>query len=181
MIGGHDRHAAKFLPLAAQFGDASGQAEQPFHGGGAQGDDDHRLNHFNLRQQIGQARLHFLGGRLAVARALAGCVRTAFEDVRDIDRVAPETHRLNDFRQELPGSADKRFALLIFVGARRLAHKHQRRIYRANSEHDILARRGQVRAFPAHGRACLHLGHGRLLGFATGRRARSGNGNRRLE
>jgi hypothetical protein len=89
--------------------------------------------------EIGNAGLHFLRRRFAIAHRLARRVRAAFQNVGDINRVASKAHRLNDAREQLAGLAHERFALDIFIGARRFAHEHQRRGRIADAEHDIFA------------------------------------------
>ena len=126
MIGRHERDTTELLPAPAQPGDAAGNPEQPFDRGGSEGNDHPGLNHINLRQQIRQTGLHLFGCRLAVSGRLARSVGTAFQDVRNIDCVAPEAHHLDDLREQLPCLADERFALRIFIRAGSLAHEHQR-------------------------------------------------------
>ena len=63
-----------------------------------------------------------------------------------------------------PGLADERFALLVFIRARRFAHEHERRINVAHAKHDVLARRREVRAFHAGQRAAAQFGKRRGLG-----------------
>ena len=87
----------------------------------------------DLAEQERLALLHFVGLGVAVAR------RPALDDVGDVDVLAPQADGLDDLRQQLPGAADERLALDVFVGARRLAHEHQVGVRVADAEHDLLA------------------------------------------
>src|SRR6266480_5166811 len=180
VIRGHDRHTAKLLPMAAQFGDAAGLAEQTFQRRGAERHDHLRLNDTQLRQQIRQTGLHLFRRRLAVAYRLPGRIRSALQNVGDVNCVAREAHRLNDPGKKLAGLADKRFALLIFVRARRLAHKHERRMNVADAEHHVPPRRSEVRAFPTDHCARAQLRQRGFFGFSTGWRRGGGCRKRRF-
>ena len=101
MIGWHHRCAVERLPMTADFADGNGFAKEPLHGRCAEGDDQFRLNQFDLLHQVGQARLHLVHRRLAIPVRLPRSVRTAFEDVRDTHGLARETHGLDDPCQKL--------------------------------------------------------------------------------
>jgi len=87
-------------------------------------------------------------------------VGPAFQNVRDINVRARKPGGQNNFRQQLPRRADERFALLVFIRTRRLADEHQLRINAPDAEHDVLARRREVRAFHARQRAFAQRGEG---------------------
>ena len=100
---------------------------------GAQRHDHLRLDDVDLAEQELLARLHFVRFRIAVLR------RPALDHVGDVDVFPLQADRLDDLRQLLPGAADKRDALDIFVAAWRLAYKHQIGVRVADAEHDLLA------------------------------------------
>ena len=50
-------------------------------------------------------------------------------------------------REQLPGAADEREALRIFIGARAFADEHQPRLFVARSEDDLVAALVQAAAF----------------------------------
>ena len=103
----------------------------------------------DLLVEIGNAGLHLLRGGLAIARGLARRIGPALQDVGDVNCLALKTHGLDDLRQELPGLAHERFALLIFIRARSFADKHDLGIDVADTEYDVLARTRQIRALDA--------------------------------
>ena len=84
------------------------------------------------RNRNGSHGVDFVGLGIAVLR------RPALDDVRDVDVVARQLDRLDDLRQQLAGAADKRHALLVFVGAGRLADEHQVGRWVADAEDDLL-------------------------------------------
>ena len=151
----HERRAAIRLPVAAQFRDANGLAQQSFNGSCAESDDDFGPDQINLLVQVRNARRHFFRRRFTVAVTLAGRVRPAFQDVRNINIRARKSGRRNYFRQQLSRRPDERFALRIFIRARRFADEHKLRVNAPDAEHDVLARRREVRAFHARQRARL--------------------------
>ena len=83
-----------------------------------------RPDQIKLLVQVGQTGLHLRRSGFAVARALARRVGPALENVGDVHFVALETHDFNHPGQQLPGPANERFALFVFLGARGFAHKH---------------------------------------------------------
>ena len=100
--------------------------------------------------------------------AVAG--RPAFEDVRDEHVRARQPDLAEQRVQQAAGLADERQALLVLVGARRLADEHQVGVGVARAEHDGGPGRGQLRAARAVLRdledglellAALVCGHGR--------------------
>ena len=143
-----------------------------------------RADEIDLAMEIGDAGLHFLGRRLAVAGGLAGSVGPALEDVGDIDRIAGQPHGLDDPREQLAGLADEGFALFIFVGARGFADEHEFGVDIADAEDHVFARGGQVRAFDAGHDLRTQFGESGGLGLGAKRRSgggcagRSGQGER---
>src|SRR4051794_17779696 len=63
VISDHERRAFVFTPAAAQIAHRSAKPEQSLDRGGAERDEDARLNYFNLLAKIGQTGLHFTGSR----------------------------------------------------------------------------------------------------------------------
>jgi hypothetical protein len=115
--------------------------------------------------------LHFCGRGLAVAGRLAGRVGPAFQNVRDVNIAALQAHGLDNFREQLPGSAHERLALPVFVRARRFADEHELRVNVADAEHDVFARGCKVRAFDAGENALLQFGVSGGFGFGDERGA----------
>jgi len=149
VVGDHHGNPGVLEPGPAQFVHRALLAEQALDGGRAEGDDDFGRDEADLLFEPGQAGGHFGGPGLAVAGRAGRHVGPAFQDVGDVNRVAAESHRLDDFREQLPGFADERLALAILIGAGRLADKHEFGAGIANTENDLAARRGEVRALDA--------------------------------
>ena len=76
---------------------------------------------------------HLQGQRTAVAR------RPALEDVEHRDLGARQVDRFEGGIERLPGTADERNALRVFIGARAFADKDQGRFGIADSEDDLAA------------------------------------------
>src|ERR1700682_1285886 len=70
----------------------------------------------------------------------------AFQDVGDVDVLPRSSHRFDDLRQELPGPADEREALLIFVAARGFPDEHEIGVRGALAEDDVRARPRELAA-----------------------------------
>ncbi len=175
MIRRHQGRAAVGLPGAAQLRDAEGLAEQPVHRRGAQGHDDAGPDQINLLVQVGNAGGHLVGGRLAVAGGLAERIGPALQDVADIDVRPLQAHGLDDFGEQLAGLADKRFALFVFVRARRLANEHERGVNAADAKDNRFARRREARAFDARERPFPQRGKRGGFLFRIERRGPGGN------
>src|SRR5437773_9504556 len=124
--------AAVLVHAATQARDWIERAEERARGELAERDDHLRLDDFDLPEQERLAGLDF------VLLGVPVLWRTTLDHIRNVDVIAREADRLDDFREELTGAADERDALDVFVMARRLADKHEvgRRI--AHSEHDLL-------------------------------------------
>src|SRR5258708_35758712 len=74
-----------------------------------------------------------MGLRRAIAR------RTALDDVRDVNVLTPQPHRLDHVIEQLAGAADERFALRVFVRPWAFTHEHQFSAGIANPENNLLA------------------------------------------
>ena len=90
-------------------------------------------NYLNLLKEERLACFDLIRFRVAIVR------RPALDDVGDVDVGARQADGFDDLGEQLPGAADERLALHVFVGARRLADEHQvgRRV--AGPEHDLRA------------------------------------------
>jgi hypothetical protein len=64
-------------------------------------------------------------------------VGPALEDVRNVDLVSAETHRLDDLGEELAGASDKWLSLLVFIFSWRLTHEHQLSLGIAHAKDDL--------------------------------------------
>ena len=58
-------------------------------------------------------------------------------------------HRADDLVEELPGAADERFALDVFLRAGGLADEHHLRVHVADAENDVVVRPLSVGTFLA--------------------------------
>ena len=72
-------------------------------------------NQLNLTTQVAIAGLHLVRLRIAIVR------RAALKNVGDIDCFARQTDGTQHLVKQLPGPADKRFALAILVRTRGFA------------------------------------------------------------
>ena len=124
--------AAVVVNAAAQARDRIERAQQRLRRELAERDDHLRLDGVDLPEQEWLARLDFVLLGVAVLR------RPALDHVRDVHVLALQIDRFDDLRQQLPGAADERNALLIFVGARRFADEHQIGVGIADAEDDLL-------------------------------------------
>ena len=98
MVGEHDWHALKFVPLPAEILHPGflRQAQQPVDRGVAQRDDDLGFYDVELRAQERQRKGDLLWRRLAVA-PLGRHFGAPFHHVADVNLLARQTHYLNDF------------------------------------------------------------------------------------
>jgi hypothetical protein len=76
------------------------------------------MNKGNLLVQVFSACQDFTGKRLAVVW------RTALNDIGDEDAIPLHPYRRQQLLQELPGSTDKRPALLVFIEPRGFPDEH---------------------------------------------------------
>src|SRR5947199_10862383 len=107
------------MPVAAQLAHRPAKTEQSFHGSRAKCDYHFRLHGFDLLDEEGQAVLHLLRRWWSISRRASWHVGSRLEDVRDVNLVATEAHRLDDLRQQLTRATNERLALSIFIRARR--------------------------------------------------------------
>ncbi len=96
--------------------------------------------------EVGCAGVHFRECWLAVTGSVGGHVRAAFQNIGDVNIVAFQTHGFDHFGEELAGSADEWYALLVFVGTWGFTDEHERGIGVADAEDDLFAERGEVGA-----------------------------------
>ena len=82
-----------------------------------------------------------------------------------------QSRGLDDFRQQLAGLADERLGLFVFIRPRRFADEHELRVNAADAEHDVFARRRQVRAFHTRQRPFAQGGKRGGFGLRIQRRA----------
>ena len=93
-----------------------------------------RTNKDKLLAQVRQARNRFFIGRRPVVW------RTAFHYIRYINIIARQIDRRKHLVKQLPGSADKRNTLRVFISPRPFAHKHYARPWIPITYYDICAR-----------------------------------------
>src|SRR3569623_3596563 len=77
-------------------------------------------------------------GQLVVL-GIAVSRRLAFEGVQNVHVLATQRAGFDDLVQKLTGAADKRFALLVLVSARRLAEEAEPCIRIADAKHGLLS------------------------------------------
>ena len=102
------------------------------------------------RNRKGSQCLDFVRLRIAVAGW------PTLDHVRDVHLIAFQVDRFDDLRQQLTGSAHERFALPIFVRARRFSDEHQIGVWVAHAEDDLRATE-RVQLASLTGRADLVL------------------------
>ncbi len=117
---------------AAQPRDRIGRAQQTLRGELAERDDHLGLDGINLPEQELLTLLDLVGLRIPVAR------RPALDHVCNVHVRARKADGGDDLRQQLPRPPDERLALDIFIGARRLANKHEVSIRITDAVHDLL-------------------------------------------
>ena len=117
-----------------------------------------------------------LAGRHLVGLGVAVVGGTALDDVADVHVGSLEPHGGDHPGEQLPGRPHERLALLVLVGAGRLAHEHQVRLGVAHPEDDLLA---PARQLAARALAQLLPHHPQRLGSAPPRRRRAPDGGRR--
>ncbi len=156
------------MPSAAQFPHGCPCPEQTLDGDRAKRDKDLRLNNFDLLDQIRPACLHFERRRWPVAKRASWRIRTAFQDIGNVNFLANEAHRLDNSREQLTCAPDKWLALPVLVHARRFTDEHQFRIRTPDAEDCLRPRTGEMRAFCANADAFAN----RRQQFCFVRRAR---------
>src|ERR1035438_6608409 len=139
VVRGHHRDLLPLEPLAPHLGDAFLVA-----GEGARGDAAERANGLGAdRQELAveelAADLHFIRFRVAILR------RTAFHHGGGVNVLAEDLdafllRRIFDhLGEQLSGSADEGYALRVLLGAGTFADEHQRGLWIANAEDDLIA------------------------------------------
>jgi hypothetical protein len=127
------------MPLTAQLRDAFLGIQQRVHCCGTERTDCFRFDGHQLAEEKLPADLHLIGLRCAVVRW------PALHDVADIHVRAADGNSLlgrgvfDHLRQQLAGTADERKTLLVFIGARSFADKHEWRLLIAGSEDNRIA------------------------------------------
>src|SRR4029079_17946714 len=129
----HHRDRSHPMELAAHARNRRLDAEERLRREFSERDDHHRIHRRNLRPEERRALLDLVRLRIAV---IGG---PALHDVRDVHLLAREAHRLDDLREQLPGPADERLALQIFIGAWAFADEHQPSMRVADAEDDVRA------------------------------------------
>src|SRR3990172_9709730 len=141
MKGRHQLDAMIAVPVAAQFGDRNFALQQGLHGELSQRDDDLRSNEIDLFLQERFAGRHLVRLRIAVLG------RPALDHIGDINVLALHSHSLgDDVGQKLPGPADERLSLQIFIAPRPFTDEHQLRLGMAHAEDDIGSARAKLAA-----------------------------------
>ncbi len=133
MVGGQQTDAVIVVKPAPQPGDGLLPAEQGLGGHFAQGDDETRIDGFELPFQKRPASLDFAGFGVAVSRW------STFDDVGDVNLLAGQFDGLNDAGQKLAGRPYERLALQILVASGAFTHKDQLGLGVAHPEYDIAA------------------------------------------
>src|SRR5205807_8581200 len=100
---------------------------------GAKRDDCFGTNNFNLPHEKWRAGLTLITLWRSIAR------RAALDDIGDVDFFAAQAHGFDHIGQQLPGAADERLALFIFISARSFANEHQIGSGIAYAENNLLA------------------------------------------
>ena len=100
--------------------------------------------------------MHLARRGRAISERTGRHIRAALENVGDVNISARETHRLDNFGEQLAGPTDERFALRVFIGARRFTDEHDLGIRIANSENGLRAGASEIWTFCANGDTRLH-------------------------
>src|SRR5260370_12667043 len=136
MIRHHHWIIAPLVPIPAQPHHAVLRLEQSLDGRRAERANRLGANRLQLAKKKLAAHLHLIGRRRAILR------RAALDDVADVNVFSKERDALpfggpfDHLRQELSGPADERRPLLVLVGPRAFAYKHQSRLLVARSKDD---------------------------------------------
>src|SRR5260221_10828433 len=134
MISYDQRYIAPLQPFSTKLHDAFLGAKQRFHGDGTEGANRPGADHFKLAVKKLAADFHFVRLRRAIFR------RAALDHVAYVDILALDGNALflgrsfNHLREKLSGPADERQSLLVLVGPRAFAYKHQFRLLVPGSE-----------------------------------------------
>ncbi len=125
MDGGDDFFSERRIdPLPTLAADAKIRAEEGLGGGGAETNDDFRLQNAELRVEPRAAGGDFAGAGFFVDAALAARLPfKMFDGVGDVNIGAVEAGGGKGFVEEFSGRADERFAGEIFIVAGLFADK----------------------------------------------------------
>ena len=137
MIGNDQIGATAWMHASAQRSQRRFEPKQVQRRGSAQGNQYLGTNHIDLLKQEGRASVSLLRLGNAILRG------PAFDDIRDINLFALQTHGGNHVVEQLAGAADEWKSLGIFVGAWPLAHKHQSSVRITIAKNDLVAASGK--------------------------------------
>ena len=154
VIGGHQgRCPGAFEQFAAAGGDAEFWAEQRLSGGGAEADDQLRLNDGDLGFEPRPAGDDFRSGRVLVQATLAALFEFEMLDgVGHVDFAAVEARGGKRFVEQASGRPDERPPLQIFLIARHLADEDDLGISRSFAEDGLRGVLEEVAALAMSGR-----------------------------
>jgi hypothetical protein len=93
--------------------------------------------------------LHLFRRGWAIPKTACRHIRTALEDICNVNIFAREVHRLQNSRQQLSGASDERFPLLILICTGRFTDEHQIRVRISDTEYCLRPRAGEMRTFRA--------------------------------
>lgn len=147
MKGGADGDTVDFHPRSAETGDGGLLwAEQAFHGGGAESDNDYGGDDRDLGAKIGKACFHFVACGFSVSARFGGHIGPTFQNIRDVDLFAGEFHGGEHFGEKFSGETDEGFTLFVLIGTWSFPDEHESGFRIANTENDLRAGFGQMRA-----------------------------------
>src|SRR5258708_33985987 len=135
MIRHDQRYVAPLQPFSSKLHDAFLGAKQRFHCNGPEGANRLGVDCLKLAVKKLAADFHFVRLR----RAIFG--RAALDHVAYVDILALDGNALflgrsfNHLREKLSGPADERQSLLVLVGPRAFAYKHQFRLLVPGTKH----------------------------------------------
>src|SRR5438270_8272621 len=165
----HGRHHQwqpwAFDELTSLYADPEISAEERLGGGGAQADQDVRLDDGDLGIEPGPAGADFGRVRFLVKPALA--LRLPLEmldSVRDVDLGPIDSRGAQRFIQQPPRRTHKGFAFDVFPVARLLADEHHPRMSGTLAKDRLGAGLVQVACLASSG-GCLQTGQGGLLRY----------------
>ena len=112
MKGRHDLGSQTIMETSAESADWDFGLQDRLSRSSPKTTNNGRPDGFQLTEQERGAGRHFIRFRISI---IGG---TTFDNVADIDLVTGELNGFNDFRQELPGPADKRESCFVFISSR---------------------------------------------------------------
>lgn len=149
MVRAEDFGSPILIEALTHLADGFFRAEQVLRRHGTPADDVIGVNDRQLSVEIFATVNAFVGQRCSVIR------RPTLENIADVDVFPSQLTRLDNFCQELPGSADKGFALFVFICARSLTYEHNLCLGITDSENCLIACPGK---FVAASAGCDFLG-----------------------